>query len=420
MSADQGSDATPAPMRRAPQIFRKASSQRLLSPEALNDPAQIVSLRGWLVLAGVYVLVGVAAAWSVFGSIAESVSGRCMLIGSGGIVDIAGEFGGRIEEISVAVGDAVERGHAVAQFVQPELRTMLAGAGQRLEDLTGQRDRLETAMRARRLVRDQAYERQRRAAERRLADLGQDLERRRMLADRGLGTWEAHRRVKLELDQAAQDAESLALDHVDALQELDLALVPMRTQVDAARSDLTALQSRLAASVLLVSPHAGRVIEVKAGPGDVVAPGEPILRLESAAQASGRPEALAYVPAADGKRIRPGMQVQIMPATIRRENYGYLLGTVQAVADYPTSPERMQRTLRNAALVDAIRHDGVAVELQVSLDANAATLSGYKWSSQSAAAMPVVSGTLCSARVTVERSRPISHVIPFLRSWWGT
>ena len=42
-------------------------------------------------------------------------------------------------------------------------------------------------------------------------------------------------------------------------------------------------------------------------------------------------EAIVYIPSVHGKKIRPGMEVQIAPSTVKKEEFGYLLGTVTYV-----------------------------------------------------------------------------------------
>jgi len=55
----------------------------------------------------------------------------------------------------------------------------------------------------------------------------------------------------------------------------------------------------------------------------------------------------------------------------------------------------------------------------VALSEDPATASGFKWSSSNGPPMKVFSGTICNARVTVSKKRPISYVIPLFKSTLG-
>jgi HlyD family secretion protein len=130
-------------------------------------------------------------------------------------------------------------------------------------------------------------------------------------------------------------------------------------------------------------------------------------------------EALVYVPAKDGKRITPGMMVQIAPATVRPEEYGLLLGKVIYVSDLPATARSMQRVLKNEALVTSLTGATPPHEVHVDLMPDLRTESGLKWSSPKGPPMKIQSGTLCDAAIIVESRRPIEMVVPFFRRTSG-
>ena len=75
--------------------------------------------------------------------------------------------------------------------------------------------------------------------------------------------------------------------------------------------------------------------------------------------------------------------------------------------------------LRNDSLVEALSGKGTSVEVQIELMADPNMPSGFKWSSSVGPPTAVFSGTLATATVVVERRRPISLVIPVLKSTVG-
>src|SRR4051812_13108612 len=100
----------------------------------------------------------------------------------------------------------------------------------------------------------------------------------------------------------------------------------------------------------ITSPAGGRVIERQAGPGDHVEVGDSLLSLE---QPGGSLEAFLYLPPTDAARVRPGMEVQLAPASVKKDEHGLLLGHVGTVAPLPASQAGMRQALGSAELAAA-------------------------------------------------------------------
>ncbi|MGV2290477.1 NHLP bacteriocin system secretion protein [Trinickia sp. YCB016] len=196
---------------------------------------------------------------------------------------------------------------------------------------------------------------------------------------------------------------------------------PLTRQIDAqvlsARHRLDELSAQLALNDKVVSPYDGVVVEVLANQGDVVAANQPLLSVEAAQHSL---EALIYVPPrSEAAAIRPGMTVQLSPATARKERYGYLVGKVRSVSKYPATDRGMLAVVDNPGLVRELSRDGPPVAVTVDLIPDATTRSGYRWSSRAASQLDLNSGTLASATVTLEVQKPISLVIPLLKQAGG-
>jgi NHLM bacteriocin system secretion protein len=160
----------------------------------------------------------------------------------------------------------------------------------------------------------------------------------------------------------------------------------------------------------VVCPYAGRVLEIKAVEGGLVERGSPILSLEVAAV--GPLEAVVYVPAAEGGNIRPGMRVQISPTAANREAFGFMLGRVGSVGDFPASRRGMLRRLGSEELVDALSSGDASIEVRVTLNRDPQTASGYAWSSVQGPPMQIDGGTLCTAWIEISTQKPLSLVLP--------
>lgn len=166
------------------------------------------------------------------------------------------------------------------------------------------------------------------------------------------------------------------------------------------------------AEVLPVSsPYRGRILELKANPGDLVSQGVPLASLEFTGDGIEQ-EVVMYVSAADGKRIQPGMSARIAPITAQVEEYGFLLGQVKSVSDFPATYAGILRILGSEELIQALGITGAPIEVHIALIPDEQTPSGYRWSSSHGPDFTINSGTLASVTITVDSQRPINLVLP--------
>jgi multidrug resistance efflux pump len=165
----------------------------------------------------------------------------------------------------------------------------------------------------------------------------------------------------------------------------------------------------IAQPVEVRSPHTGRIVEIAVAQGSVVGTGTAIASLEDTTKPL---EAVIYMPPENGKNIQVGMEVQISPSHVRREEYGFIRGNVESVATFPSTFQSMMLVLANEQLVQEFLAGGTPIEIRIALVPDATTPSGYRWSSSNGSPVVINSGTLCLATVTLDEQRPINLVLP--------
>lgn len=176
--------------------------------------------------------------------------------------------------------------------------------------------------------------------------------------------------------------------------------------------EVQALDLELDQASTVLSPYSGYVQEIRTDVGQLIVGGSAIISVE---MVDAPLQAVVYIPA-EGKRVHPGMAVQISPVTVRREAYGFMLGRVSFVAAQPATPAGMMRTLGNQILVEQMAGRGAPFLVRVDLEPDSSTTSGFRWSSPAGPPERVESGTVCQVRFVIEEHRPISLVLPILRS----
>jgi HlyD family secretion protein len=415
------------------EIFRKVALERLSSPEQLDLVMQVTNTRSWIALTGLALLLTVAVIWGFIGSVPTKVQAQGVLIRAGGVFDVYAQGTGQVSAVLVKEGDAVAVGQVVARVAQPALEREIASARARLDDLRAQHKELSTYTSRDQSLRTDTEEMQEAKlkdtitfAQERITALRDQVANEETLLGRGLIT----KQSVLQTQQALYGAQDLLESARNELKQLPIAQLSTRTQGEQSviqsqhrineterQIELMVKQSEQLSSV--ESPYAGHVVEVKKDPGGIVGLGTPLMSLELLGHESAGLQVIAYVPPGDGKNVERNMTVQVSPTTAPREEYGFLTGKVSYVSLFPSTPDGMMRVLGNPTLVQGLAAAGPPFATYIELSRDAASVSGYHWSSYKGNSVPVNSGTMCTINITVRERRPVELVIPMLRQALG-
>lgn len=172
------------------------------------------------------------------------------------------------------------------------------------------------------------------------------------------------------------------------------------------------LQYKLEAESCIISPYSGRVLEIKINKWDAVSPGIPIMSIEPTGSGIKELEGFLFVPAQEGDKIMPGMEVFLAPASVKKEDFGYMLGRVVAVSDYPVTYQGMVNTLGSKEIADIFSRSGPMVQVSVDIITARETPSGYKWANSKGPSMKINSGTLFTGQVAVSKQKPVKMIFP--------
>ena len=414
-------------------IFRKVALDRLSSPDQLDQLLPVTDRRGWLALLAFALAISATVAWSLVGSIPLTVRGSGILVGAGGVSEVALPTGGQILKLEVGVGDQVEKGQVVARVSQFELETKLEQEKTALEHLVEQ----DAEMRAHAAqdvpLQKEQLEKQRRAilkaiesATKLKRDMTEKIVSQTQLVEEGL----LLKAILLETRQRRDGAIERIKESHSQLAEIavrESELENRRIEQDSAiarriteaRVLVEDLERELKKKASVVSAHAGRVLEVLAESGAVLGTGAPLLTLGGVERSSAGLEAIIFVPSVFGKQIKPGMSVLVAPSTVKQEEFGMILANVTAVSEFPATAEGMRRILKNDKLVASLSGQDAPYEVRMELVSDPTTTSKYRWSSSKGPPIPIENGTLAMANIAVKRRRPVELVIPLLKERTG-
>jgi HlyD family secretion protein len=215
----------------------------------------------------------------------------------------------------------------------------------------------------------------------------------------------------LQVKLKQYDAQEYSINAQPAQSDL-----PLQANIASIERDLTGLQKELTMAERVISPYAGEILESKVYPGSAVTNGQALFSIQPDASTL---ELVAYLPAAQAKDIRAGLEVQVSPMNIKREEYGFMKGEVNYIADYPSTPEALMRNFQNQSLVTVLSQSGPVTEIHAALEPNPHTYSGFDWSTSQGPAVKISSGTICSVQIVTQRQTPVSLLFPYLKKKAG-
>lgn len=438
------------------KIFRKVSLDRLSSPEELDQRLAVTTPIGWLALVSISLLVTAALIWGFLGSISDKAVGRGIILSSGGITSITHHANGQITDLSINDGDYIEKGQVIARIDQSELIANInqskadleAAKAIDLENLEMNNSKLNYNVYGKIAEIFKDYEanvaslnRQRTYYINQKANAELELEQARINYENSLSGFNRNKvlyengaiskivyeesKDQLALHQMAYNnkKQTLAMLPLSDLQQVEAACKAQEqwlkdtvtVSIIDLENNIAKMQRDLVTNSEVVASASGRVLELKVKKGDIIQAGGVICTIGQENAQTDTLEAVVYVPVEQGKKIIPGMEVNISPSTVKKEEYGFMLGNVVHVSEYPASAQRMMLTLGNNELVNQLMGDGAPIEVKVKLVLDNSTASGYKWSTAEGPKIIIDDGTFCIGEVKVVEKRPISMVIPFIK-----
>lgn len=412
------------------ELYRKVSIERLSSPEQLDQLLKVTSSRSWMALIALLTLLGIAVFWAFNGSISTTAPGQGVIVRTGGVLNVVSSGSGVVSTLNIKVGDRIQKNQVIAQVAQPALLERIRSTGQALTEAGRQRSTFSGIRSGSARLQVEALNRQRQNTHREIevmqeqAKLASDqipveaellakglITRQQTYATRQKLAEIEGRIASLNADLKRYDSEQFAIESqpLQADAEVQLRVTALERELAGLRKDLD-----LASNV--VSPYSGEVIELRVAPGSAITAGVPLLSIQPDLD---QLDVLVYVPSVMVKQIHAGLEAQISPSTVRREEFGYLRGEVTSVADYPATPAALMRNFQNEPLVSSLTGAGPVTELHVRLFADPATPSGYRWSSPLGPRLKLSSGTLVSVQVVTRRQKPIHLVVPSVKEMLG-
>lgn len=168
----------------------------------------------------------------------------------------------------------------------------------------------------------------------------------------------------------------------------------------------------------ITSSYDGIIDEVLVEPGMTVSAGSTLCTIRIDGNDTNLTGVL-YIPVDKGKRVEPGMKIQLAPNGVDVSQSGNLLATVRSVSTYPISMQAAAKKLGNDNLAQWIfqAQQGAVMEVNFELVKDDDSESGYLWTSQIGEHKKITPGSYCSGSIIIEKTPPIEKVFRKLSQW---
>lgn len=409
--------------------YRREALEKLASAAELNDAIRVTSPMSWVLVA--LLVFGAAAAliWGTLGTVPTRVIGPAFIsYENAQLTEVVARGSGTLVSVEVSPGDFVKKGDALGRMQNPTVMAQLSEARRlklQVEEQIAEYERsrdnelseFDSLQQIRRTSLDNQLEDAREVAN----ALETRLKHNEDLLGKGITNVGSVDDLRAQFFQARQNMASIATD----IAQLDLdrdqrvtrwtqEILTLKTRLAEVSGRVAELEEELALIETITAPMDGEVVTTLAATGSHLNRGETAFALVTP---NAELEALAFLSAAEAKRIEPGMTVRLSPTTVRREEFGTIRGSVVSVSPFPLSSVAVQALVANQNLAEQLVSEGPPLLVRVAMDR---TEDGnLVWTSSRTPPVEISAGTLASVSVVVADNAPISLILPTLRRWTG-
>jgi HlyD family secretion protein len=422
--------------------------------ERLDTLVRITTVQSWIYLATLFAAGTAAVVFAVFYRVPNKVMGEGILLTEHDTISqVRAQATGRLVSLRVKLGDKVEPGTLIGVISQDDLKDTIAEAASKLEDLKREDFALtqfeqhekathEKAMAQLKLATDQEHENSQRTlmiAER--LSVGADRLRDKLIMSdlELLASREKKNQIQDSLNKGRTRLAELELDKTKAENVRLRSRLDRRLKIEQHTRKLSIDRSKMNRTSQVKSRVRGQVAQVLSARDELVREGAPVVLLHAPKAERGTDDeeraydSIIFVPAGEGKKIDLFDTVEVSPATVKREEHGFIKGQVVAVSELPATRRVMEAALQHPELVDSFLKryaPGVLLRVHVKLEDATETELAYAkkeklpsnefhWSSLSGIVQPLKTGTMCQAAIVVEKRQLISLVLPWTKKMVG-
>lgn len=121
-------------------------------------------------------------------------------------------------------------------------------------------------------------------------------------------------------------------------------------------------------------------------------------------------EVIAFVTYQHLRKLKVGMEVQVTPADLKREEVGYMYGHITAIDELPTSSKEAGQLFKLEEFATAVLPEEPSFMVKIRLEDDRHNASKIRWSHQQDKEINIKIGTFCNLQI-VTRNRPVFDLL---------
>lgn len=367
-----------------------------------------------------------------FGTISTRLNAEGIIIGKNTtIYSAVSQNYGQIDDLLISIGDRVKKGQVIAKLNRLDLTNTALLQRKQLHLLEEERDKLKLQKEQETKIQLNHTKRQLYTLntiidfqKKHIAQLQISLGERKKLAEKGVISRlmiEEQERLYNELIKSLNEyyAQILAIEAYllkfqhqwnEHLLEIDKKILDQ--QVILQQTEYTL---HLASEVK--SPISGVITGISTTIGIHVKQGEEIATISPEEDDY---DALLFLPASYGQRVKEKMQVLINPAGYPSQETGSILGYVTNVHAFPASKKELDMLLQNNTLSNTLLDkDKSVIIVRARLLKNKNSPNQLQWTSSAGNQVIIHAGSLCSGQFILKQKRPFELIIPAVKKSLG-
>lgn len=443
----------------AKNIFNKSIRDKISSPDQIDKAINITSAPIWLFICGGALIILVALIWSLTATLSITKDSSGIIVSNSNSNVVSSKVNGIITKVNVQNGDNVKKGDVICEFDGGLVADQLKDLKDRREkvdkitinsvndnvtsdvaDLISIKSQLKSSgveVGQSKVMLNNYYDAQ--------SELSSESSTKEAVMNQAKEEY-----AQINLDPTATPEQKLiaqnkyetaAADYQATVQKLEAVnsqIETLKAQIDAGnyatgvqtstyqyqfnstkKAILNSFDNQIKEAektlkdYTVLSPKDGVVMDLKVSDGLALAQGSPIFKIKPTKNTSDVLE--CFISIQEGKSIKKGMNVIITPTNINEQDYGHMNGTVTKVSDYVSTPVELAEKLGDDSLANAFAGRGPVMSVRVKIKPSSKSKSGYYWSNDKGNKLEVKEGTVASCKIVVEKKKPITMLIPFLK-----
>lgn len=408
-------------------MTQKSTIDPNVTPENIGTLTSITSPLWWVIVAVLMTIGTAVVVWSIVGEVFVTVSGLGILVPTAGsFTTVSSIAGGRVVKIPVKVNEHLQVGDMIAEIDQPVLKDELNATKLMVVRLKDQREHQTRQYEA--FLADRE-----RVAQENIANLQAKIKSLRdasafsakMLADtedelkQGFAT-------RTQVEQARIDKSTNDFNQRDTYSQIQTIRNQLADDRSTVQRQLFSLdqdilktqqqaenyEKSLSLAQNITAPIDGIVASLTTAEGKMVTANAPVAVMEPVSPGL---TVAAYFLVADGKQIHPQAKAQIKIGSVDSNIYGTAVGTVEFVADLPSTSGSLRNVFENDAMVNQFEQFGSPIKVIIKLEEVPGKPGFVMMSSGRPSPFAVSTGTTVTAQVVVHKSAPISYIFQLFK-----